>query len=300
MKVKILSCVLLAVLSGANLVTNLHARPNLQPLGPNIAETGSKYYEFKSQEFISQDKKRTYQVWLGVPKNLNKDEAAPILYMIDGNSAMSRLDDTTLQKVSQQKSLVLVAVGYKTNLPFETQARAIDYTPADETGKLSPDPKSPDRLSGGSAEFLKLLEQQITPWVEQQVKIEPARKAIWGHSYGGLFVLENLIHGQYFSHYFSASPSLGWADQRMIKRIDRLNVQSPTTKQVVLMEGDTLTPLEDKIGFDYSSNSMNNLRFSLTKFDLQKVPAKLMIYPNLSHGEMFGASLKDVLLNINF
>ena len=41
---------------------------------------------------------------------------------------------------------------------------------------------------------------------------------------------------------------------------------------------------------------MNN-RELLSYVHSQGVSAKLIIYPELSHGEVFGASLKDILMN---
>ena len=45
------------------LTTQLQAKPNLNALGPNIADTGSAYYQFQIHYFSSADQQRRYKVW---------------------------------------------------------------------------------------------------------------------------------------------------------------------------------------------------------------------------------------------
>ena len=52
--------------------------------------------------------------------------------MLDGNSVMSHLDDKILKSLAEEDAPVLAAIGYKRNLPFEAEFRALDYTPADK------------------------------------------------------------------------------------------------------------------------------------------------------------------------
>ena len=43
------------------------ARPDLQPLGPNIADKGSAFYHFTQRQYDSADGERHYRVWTAVP-----------------------------------------------------------------------------------------------------------------------------------------------------------------------------------------------------------------------------------------
>ncbi|OTG86336.1 IroE protein [Acinetobacter sp. ANC 4558] len=281
------------------LCTTIYAKPEIKPLEANIAELGSEYYDFKVKEFQSKDRQRTYKVWLGVPKTItNKQYEFYSIFMLDGNSAMSHLKEDTLKSLTEQNAPVLVAIGYKTNLPFESTLRSLDYTPAEKaSAKPAPDPRNPERMSGGSAAFQKIIIQEIAPWVEQNVKLDANNRAIWGHSYGGLFVLDSLLNTDYFSHYFAASPSLSWADQRIINKIQTIKINQPTKKHVLLMEGDIFADSSDKQSPNFDSNGINNNRKILSIFNQQGVDAKFLIYPNLKHGEVFKASLIDILLN---
>ncbi|MHA3892025.1 alpha/beta hydrolase [Acinetobacter sp. GXMZU3951] len=285
-----------ASLSIFALPTSLQAKPNLTALGPNIADTGSASYQFQIRYFSSADQKRRYKVWLGLPRAVQSQaKPAPALFMLDGNSAMSYLTDELLHKLSKQQAPVLVAIGYDTALPFDSAARALDYTPADDTGKIAPDPHHTTRLSGGSAQFRTVLLQQIQPWVASQVQLDPKRQALWGHSYGGLFVLDSLLHPQYFSHYFAASPSLSWADARMLKKIQTQSGQQIAGLHLWLMEGDVNAEHRDRQSPNFNADSIADNRLVMHRFAQQGVETRLWLYPDQSHGQMFATSLLDIL-----
>ena len=52
------------------------ARPDLQPLGPNIADKGSAFYHFTQRQYDSADGERHYRVWTAVP---DKAPPAPVI-----------------------------------------------------------------------------------------------------------------------------------------------------------------------------------------------------------------------------
>ena len=282
------------------------AKPDLRPLGENIADQGSQYYQFKIQNFQSQDQQRRYKVWLGIPKKIDKNQKLPTIYMLDGNSAMSRLDESLLKKLSEHDRPLLVAIGYQTNLPFDSNSRSVDYTPPDESGKISPDPRNPERMSGGSAQFRQIIFEHIMPWVNAQaqtaqLKLDPQRTALWGHSYGGLFVLDSVLNThqdkQKFSHYFAASPSLTWADSRMLKAIQNAQINWKKGHQLLVMEGDLVQSEGERMSPNADRSMIENNRKAVRDLADKGVDTKLVLYPHLSHGQVFQASLMDVLNN---
>lgn len=62
---------------------------------------------------------------------------------------------------------MIVAIGYQTPLPFDTRARAYDYTPAVQQGAGAVAVGHYTREGGGSATFRRLLEGRIAPTVEK-------------------------------------------------------------------------------------------------------------------------------------
>lgn len=181
---KIFTTVLLRIFGsllilGASL--SIYAKPEMKPLPANIAEIGSAYY-IKVKEFATTDPNKIYSVWLGIPKTVQKtQDAYASVFMLDGNAAMSHLNEEILKSLYANDAPVLVAIGYKTNLPFATAFRSLDYTPADLlTGKPAQDPRNPERMSGGSAEFRNVILKDIAPWVEQNVKLDAQKKSVMG------------------------------------------------------------------------------------------------------------------------
>lgn len=76
------------------------ARPDLQPLGPNIADKGSAFYHFTQRQYDSADGERHYRVWTAVPDKAPPAAGYPVLYMLDGNAVMDKLNDAFLQQLS--------------------------------------------------------------------------------------------------------------------------------------------------------------------------------------------------------
>ncbi|HHV1414448.1 catecholate siderophore esterase IroE, partial [Escherichia coli] len=62
----------------------VYAKPDMRPLGPNIADKGSVFYHFSVTSFDSVDGTRHYRVWTAVPNTTAPASGYPILYMLDG------------------------------------------------------------------------------------------------------------------------------------------------------------------------------------------------------------------------
>ena len=83
---------------GASL--SIYAKPEMKPLPANIAEIGSAYYSFKVKEFETTDPNKTYRVWLGIPKTVQKTQNAyASVFMLDGNAVMSHLNEEILKNL---------------------------------------------------------------------------------------------------------------------------------------------------------------------------------------------------------
>lgn len=175
-------------------------------------------------------KPRHYQVWLAIPEqttyhllsNNSVKTPSKVLYMLDGNAAIDDVDKDTLRLLAKSETPntapALVFIGYQTPYRFDVTARAYDYTPPlyARPAKAFQE-KGRERLNGGAAHFYELIEKQIKPWVYGQLGDIPEQEAIWGHSYGGLFVLYSLFeHPDSYQQYFSADPSLWWNDGEIL------------------------------------------------------------------------------------
>lgn len=218
---------------------NADAKPDMRPLGPNIADRGSAYYHFNVAYFDSLDGERHYKVWTAIPNAAPPAEGYPILYALDGNAVMDRVSDSLLAQLTQKTPPVIVAVGYQTTLPFDQNARAYDYRPT--VKENSADSGRDSRKSGGSEAFRQLLQNTIVENVERGMKIDPRRRAIWGHSYGGLFIIDSWLASSRFRIYFSASPSLGRGNASLLDKMAEAKADAFSQKSLYLMEGAVAT-----------------------------------------------------------
>lgn len=219
--------------TGYRFVSHTFRAPAAKILSANETDTQSKSLQAYAAA-------RYYQVWLAIPEQtaeqpLSTDSKtdsktdsgsvktpSKVLYMLDGNAAIDDVDKDTLRLLAKSETPntapALVFIGYQTPYRFDVTARAYDYTPPlyARPAKAFQE-KGRERLNGGAAHFYELIEKQIKPWVYDQLGDIPEQEAIWGHSYGGLFVLYNLFkHPEAYQQYFSADPSLWWQNGEMI------------------------------------------------------------------------------------
>lgn len=285
----VLSAALLALSVTLTPVTQALARPRMEPLGENIADRGSACYRFSTQTFTSADGLRHYKVWLGIPKQARPAEKFPVLYMLDGNAAMARLSEDRLRQMAGQRPPVLIAVGYDTTLPFDVKARALDYTPP---GGEPGDSHLERYPGGGSHAFRELLLNEIVPWAEKQAASDPQRRALWGHSFGGLFVLDTLYHSSWFTDYFSAAPSLGWRHQHIVELAKHASAKTLTGKTLFLIEGDGQSDRHKSMAFSTLNDADSALIATLRN---KGVRLNEIRYPGQTHGQLLPSSLEATL-----
>ncbi len=269
------------------------ARPDMSPLGPNIADKGSAFYHFTVNRVDSADGQRHYKIWTAIPDKAPPAQGYPVLYLLDGNAVMDRLTDSLLGRLSQQDPPVLVVIGYQTSLPFDLSARSFDYTPAPaggSAGQVQQDKRG--RPVGGSDIFRQLLEEKIAPLAEQGLHVDVQRRGIWGHSFGGLWVLDSYLKTDFFRQFYSASPSLGQAKGDLLRQVTSASGPRLQNKQLLVMEGDgdATSPRAQVVDI------LSDVRQAIESLDKRHVAAGYRLFPGLTHGQMFTASFRTALL----
>ncbi|PRB78991.1 alpha/beta hydrolase [Pseudomonas sp. MYb185] len=210
----------LGLLLGLGLVSlGTLARPSFeQKLGPTLADSGSQYYRFDRFELDSADGQRRYRIHLAIPRRDAPPAGYPVLYLLDGNAALGALREEWLAEQDERGPALLVMIGYATDLRLDVDSRVYDYTPALQPGQPLLEDDTRRRPAGGAAEFLELIETRIKPQVAEHYPLDTRRQALWGHSYGGAFVLNTLFtQPQAFQRYIAASPSLWWKSGLLLR-----------------------------------------------------------------------------------
>ena len=104
--------------------------------------------------------------------------------------------------------LLIVGIGYDNGKLLDIPMRSLDYTPPmDARGKISA--SQPKR--GEADAFLRMIQSELKPLLQQQYRLQADKATIMGHSYGGVLALYALMqHPNDFSHYVISSPSMWW------------------------------------------------------------------------------------------
>lgn len=175
-----------------------------------------------------------YRLFIARPKSAPPPEGWPILYMLDGNAAF---DFLTPEHLAMAPGLALVGVGYDTERQFARELRTLDFTAPDGPGDgLRPDHVHQGRMAGGGAIFHNRLTGPLREAAEAGLTIDPARRTLWGHSFGGLFTLYALLaQPRGFARYAAISPSIWW-DEGLMRRIAR--AAAPASLPLLMALGD--------------------------------------------------------------
>lgn len=163
-----------------------------------------------------------YRIFLYRPEKTPPPGGWPVLYLTDGNACFATAVDALKVQSSYPNGTnvcdgVIVGIGYPCEQPYDPLRRSWDLSPP--PGRIYPpfSPGSPDVRTGGGEQFLNFIEGRLKPWLQDQVQIDPSRQALFGHSFGGLFVLYALFSKpNAFSRWIAASPAISWEEAAIL------------------------------------------------------------------------------------
>ncbi|MCD0503681.1 alpha/beta hydrolase, partial [Bordetella petrii] len=203
----------------------------------------------------------------------------------------------------QRPAALLVGIGYDVDARLDTEARAWDYTPrlpgADVQG--TPDPRQAARRNGGADDWLDLIEHRVKPLVRQAAPVDTARQTLYGHSYGGLFVLHALAARPLaFQRYVAASPSLWWHAPYMADRLRGLDTagccaSSPRRLYLWVGESEQSRGHRRAQQADPGRISANVQNLSAELAGKPGLDVRYRGFPGLGHGPMLPASAREAL-----
>lgn len=141
----------------------------------------------------------------------------PSLWLLDGDQNFAtaadyhaRLNRFAAKTVSDGYIIAIVSPDMK--------RRNFDYTPPTDDPRL----KSLSGGMGGAEAFRGFLKAQLAQ-LGPELALDPAKRALMGHSHGGLFVIDTLLaEPGLFRTYVASSPSLWAAGERIDKGLGDL------------------------------------------------------------------------------
>ncbi len=201
----------------------------------------------------------------------------PVLCLVDANASFVTLVESIRARAHRPASTgvapaVVVGVGYPLDAPPDRERRSYDLTEgppapparafsrphgrarpvavpeahADSGAESSstcgeggrPGDAASFRRTGGAARLRAFLRDSLLPAIERDFPIDPARRALFGHSLGGLFVLQTLFaEPGAFASYVAVSPSVWWDRERLLAGADAV-ARSGVCARVLLSVGE--------------------------------------------------------------
>lgn len=289
---------LLALAIGLWLPGSVLARPDLErKIGTTVADSDSADYRFSDLRFTSADGQRHYRVRIAQPRQAPAPDGYPTVYFLDGNAVLMGLNPALLAKLAAAKRPpVLVMIGYDNDLRIDAAGRAYDYTLPLPAGL-----KQPPRGGGGADAFLQLIETRIKPAIAAKLAVDPQRQTLWGHSYGGLFVLHTLFtHPTAFQRYIAVEPSLWWGNGMILQEAQQMMARRPAPVAklqlwIGLAERDRAAPPGVKSPA-LPADATRLLAEHLAQLDGLAVGYRE--WPALGHGAMLDAAIEPALSSV--
>ena len=231
------------------------------------------------RQFHSKIYKKDYVLSISLPEGYDPrgQETYPTLYVLDGNMYFA----TTVQSYRVQRlgndvpPMIIVGIEYPTeSLDAWLVRRAIELTPTNnaEFDKQYAEQYKMPTHSGEAATFLKVLQKEIIPTVEQSFSTS-GKRALFGHSLGGLFATYSLLQEKpLFDHYLISSPSLWWDDEVIFKQEDSYassnkDLSAKVTMSVGSLEGPLMVPPMQKMGEALKVRKYKSLDITTHVFD---------------------------------
>ena len=163
-----------------------------------------------------------YKLYISLPDNYESStDSYPVLYFLDAWAQFGIIRQAywLLRFYDEVPPIIIVGISYEGKTEDHVYYRARDYTPTKvppETlgrlGDFTP-------ISGGAPDFVKFLEKELFPFIEEEYKADKTDRAIFGVSYGGLFGTYALFnHTDLFQRYFIGSPPVWWDDEITLKQ----------------------------------------------------------------------------------
>ncbi|MBV7337950.1 prolyl oligopeptidase family serine peptidase [Chloroflexi bacterium TSY] len=149
-----------------------------------------------------------YHLFIHLPRAYGQtQDRFPVLYLLDGDQFFAMVTDI-VKLLRHRKGLaefIVVGIGYGTDVSEHFNQRMRDLLPSNVEELPS---------SGGAEEFLKLITDEVIPFVEFTYRIDREKQTIMGASAGGLFALYTLFQApNIFHNYIVSSPPLDYDDR---------------------------------------------------------------------------------------
>lgn len=277
------SLLVLCLMMCGSLVSGADLRPLSAVRGAAVVVGDAQQFDFKSES-----NGRDYRIYIASPPNFDVSKKYPVFYILDANYYFAAARDIVHYLASLPRPAlapaIIVGIGYPASTAEALRLRWYDLSPIkDET---SPYP------TGGGDEFIRLLLNDIKPFVNSRFKIDEKREAIFGKSAGGSIVLRILLrHTDAFTSYIAASPGIYRDGKAVLKDVNAFAERgrnSGLNTRVLISVGAA------EEGRDMIKNASEFVQI-LTALDLNRLKVTHTSFPDENHESVSLPSLGRAL-----
>ena len=207
----------------------------------------------------------------------------PVLYLLDGDahfhsvSGLIQILGTGVNATYAVPEMMVVAI------PNTNRLR--DMSPTKVT--KGPDGKPAPGLasSGGMANFLAFIKNELIPQIDAKYRTSPYRIFV-GHSLGGITVIDALYTiPETFNAYIAIDPSLWWDDKVLLKQAkEHVSKDNYQGKVLYLGQANTMSP--DDTTTNNHFNAMLQFNEVLNTYNTSGLRYAYKYYPNDDHGSV--------------
>ncbi|MFD2587236.1 alpha/beta hydrolase [Croceitalea marina] len=241
------------------------------------------------QQITSKFNGQQYQIKISYPKNyfLNKEKKYPVLYVLDAETNFGGVS-YIVQRLIKDKlipEILVVGIAYSTDYKNFYKLRSRDLTPVEDSG-LRMGNKSVDP-TGGAPKFSDFLEFELFPFIEKNYRIKKEDRAIYGHSYGGLYGSYALLEkSQLFNRYLLLGPSLWFKDKLLVNQVSQKNLTFGRKTKLYMASGELDLRIKD-----YQEEFVQLLK----EKHIPKLSIESEVVENETHRTIFGVGFTNGL-----
>ncbi|ORY66605.1 Alpha/Beta hydrolase protein [Pseudomassariella vexata] len=156
------------------------------------------------------------------------------VFVLDGNALGMTATEAWRRRLPvepTQPDSIVVSIGYPITDSVYSPQRGIDFQPVTP----GEDPPAEPGVREGADDFIHFIEGTLRPFIHSEFpQVNFGRDALYGHSFGGLFVIYALLRRpDLFDTFLSSSPALFWNDGYLLNHtywLDEAKLPENVTK----------------------------------------------------------------------
>jgi len=197
------SILVLALLGCVRVSAQEPALPQLDHISEGKPLVSARETQF---DFTSKVTGRGYRLMIAAPYQYDPAKSYPIVYILDGYWYFRPAVDFATESGDRFQPAIVVGIGYPTdNYKEECDRRLTDLS----VPPVPPNKPFGDAPPGEGDAFLRVIRDEIKPFVEKRYRVDTSRQTLYGKSLGGLMALRQLFRDSaQFQTYIAASPSI--------------------------------------------------------------------------------------------